>query len=77
MSSPLMSCSGRVPGNVHMAWARWPNTAASTVETLEPMMYFLSPEKKNGFNALKMAQLQQCTPVLISTIIQKQCLLIH
>lgn len=43
---PLMSCSGRVPGRVHMAWARCPNTVASNVEILEPIKYFLSPLEK-------------------------------
>lgn len=43
MTSPLINCSGRVPGRVHMAWARWPNTAASTVESFGPIRYFLSP----------------------------------
>lgn len=42
-SSPLISCSGRVPGRVHIAWAKCPNTVASNVEILEPMKYFLSP----------------------------------
>lgn len=43
LNSPLISCSGRVPGSVHIAGAKWLNTAASTVESLEPMRYFLSP----------------------------------
>lgn len=44
---PLMRCSGLVPGNVHITWDRWPNTVASKVESLGPMMYFLSPRKIN------------------------------
>lgn len=42
-NSPLISCSGRVPGRVHIAWAKCPNTVASNVEILEPIKYFLSP----------------------------------
>lgn len=41
---PLISCSGLVPGRVHIAWARCPNTVASNVDILEPIKYFLSPE---------------------------------
>lgn len=40
---PLISLSGLVPGNVHIAWARCPKTVASRVESFGPMMYFLSP----------------------------------
>lgn len=43
MHWPLMSCSGRVPGRVHIACARCPNTVASNVDILEPIKYFLSP----------------------------------
>lgn len=40
---PLISRSGLVPGKVHIAWAKCPKTVASRVESLGPMMYFLSP----------------------------------
>ena len=77
---PLISRSGLVPGKVHIAWAKCPKTVASRVESLGPIMYFLSPtaEKERG-HWLALAVLlshngiQHCPSYICLTEHQKLC----
>lgn len=59
---PLIKRSGLEPGSVHIAWARCPNTVASTMVTLEPMIYFLSPK-----NTQQSEKLDKKNALIIST----------